>query len=124
MDKKFIFYNAILMDHYHTPRSYGMIESPDFRIEMSNEACGDAVCLTGIIRDNVLVDIKYQGKGCIISQACASLLMELVKLKPLNIIEAITAQDIGTCAGIELGPQRLQCATLALNALGKALKPC
>jgi len=122
MDRKVTLYNEILMGHYHSPRSYGMIENPDFIIESRNESCGDVVCLTGMIRSNVLGDVKYQGRGCIISQACASLLMEKVIGKSLDVIEALTAEDICTWAGIEFGPNRLHCALLALQALQKAIK--
>lgn len=92
MDKKFSLYSELLMDHYRSPRFSGTLENPDFSIELKNESCGDALCLTGIIRDHKLVTARYVGVGCILSQAFASLLLQEAHDKPLSALQALTVR--------------------------------
>ena len=73
------------------------------------------------VEDDLLVGISFKGKGCVISQAAASLLTELVKGKRIEELEEITKDDMTSLVGISLGPTRLRCALLPLESLHKAL---
>ena len=111
------FYQEILMDHYRNPRNNGIIDHCNFYSEQRNSSCGDEVLFTGFITDNNLRDVLFKGKGCVISQAAASLLSELVKNKPLDDILALDKDDLTAMLGMQLGPVRLLCGLLSLTAL-------
>lgn len=111
------FYQEVLMDHYRNPRNNGIIDQCDFRAEQRNSSCGDEVLFTGVINDNVLCSVLFKGKGCVISQATASLLSEYVKNKPLSAILTLDKDDLTAMIGMQLGPVRLLCALLSLTAL-------
>ncbi|HLC07265.1 MAG TPA: iron-sulfur cluster assembly scaffold protein [Candidatus Babeliales bacterium] len=111
------FYQEMLMDHYRNPRNSGIIDQCDFHSEQRNTSCGDEVVFTGIIKNNMLVEVTFRGKGCVISQATASLLSEHVKNKPLDAILALDKDDLIAMIGMQLGPVRLLCGLLSLMAL-------
>lgn len=112
----------ILMDHYRNPRNHGILLQPDFCIEQRNSSCGDEVAFTGIIENNILVDVAFRGKGCVISQATASLLSEQVKGMSLDDICILDQDDLCAMLGMQLGPVRLLCALLSLMALQKGIR--
>jgi len=111
------FYQEVLMDHYRNPRNNGIIDQCDFSAEQRNSSCGDEVLFTGIINDNVLASVLFKGKGCVISQATASLLSEHVKNKPLDDILTLDKDNLIAMIGMPLGPVRLLCGLLSLTAL-------
>ena len=111
------FYQEVLMDHYRNPRNTGVIDAADFCAEQRNSSCGDEVLFTGIIKDNILVEVLFKGKGCVISQATASLLSESVKNQSLESILALDKDDLTAMIGMPLGPVRLLCGLLSLTAL-------
>ena len=115
-------YQEILMDHYRNPRNNGVLAQCDFRAEQRNSSCGDEVLFMGVICDHTLVDVAFQGKGCVISQATASLLSDLVKNKSLDDILALDNNDLIAMLGMELGPVRLLCALLSLAALQNGIR--
>jgi nitrogen fixation NifU-like protein len=115
-------YTEILLDHYRSPRNYGSIESPSAQITEHNPLCGDTVHFSLKIQDGKIVDIKFVGQGCSISQGAASILTELVKAKSVAETQAITEADFLKILGIPLGPNREKCALLSLNALKKAIQ--
>ncbi len=115
-------YQEILMDHYRNPRNNGTIDRPDFTANQRNSSCGDEVFCTGIFSDNVLVDVAFKGKGCVISQSTASLLSEYVKNKTSDEILALAQDDLIAMLGMQLGPVRLLCALLSLVALQNGVR--
>jgi len=115
-------YQEILMDHYRNPRNNGMLAQCDFRAEQRNSSCGDEVLFMGIIAQNALCEVAFSGKGCVISQAAASMLSELVKNKTLDDILALDNNDLVAMLGMELGPVRLLCALLSLTALQNGVR--
>lgn len=117
-------YQEILMDHYRNPRNNGVMVMHDFLSEQRNSSCGDEVLFTGIIKDNTLTNVLFKGKGCVISQATASLLSEHVKNKSLETILALDKDDLIAMLGMELGPVRLLCGLLPLTALQVGIKNC
>ena len=73
------------------------------------------------IQDGHLIEIRFQGEGCVISQAAASLLTEQTVQKPLSLLETLNKDFMLTLVGIPLGPTRLRCALLSLEALHEGL---
>lgn len=116
------FYQELLMDHYRNPRHQGIVEKADFRSEQRNSSCGDEVLFTGIVGDNTLVEARFTGKGCVISQATASLLSEYAHGKSLVTILALDKDDLTAMLGMQLGPVRLLCGLLPLMALQNGIR--
>jgi nitrogen fixation NifU-like protein len=115
-------YQEILMDHYRNPRNHGIIAGADFSAEQRNSSCGDETRCTGIISENRLGNVLFQGKGCVISQATASLLSEYAQNKPLDALLDLDKDDIIAMIGMPLGPVRLQCGLLPLMALQNGIR--
>ena len=116
------FYQEILMDHYRNPRNNGVIDGADFSSEQRNSSCGDEMLCTGVITDNTLGTVLFKGKGCVISQATASLLSEHAKNKSLEALLDLDKDDIIAMIGMPLGPVRLQCGLLPLAALQNGIR--
>lgn len=115
-------YNQIINDHYHAPRHQGRIPQPDLEIARSNESCGDMIHLTVKINNGIVTDIKQEGEGCIISQAYASLLTEIVLNKSIKELLTLDENSFISSAHMYLGPQRALCALLPLKALKEVLQ--
>lgn len=111
------FYREYIIDHYRNPRNYGTIEGADVSHEEHNPVCGDRIHLDLKIEDQQIVDIRFSGDGCAISQAAASMLTEMVKGKTLEEARALSKEDVLEQLGIDLGPVRLKCALLGLKVL-------
>ncbi len=107
----------ILLDHYQNPRNYGHLKNPDIVHEEGNPSCGDQIRIEVKIEDNKIADIKFTGKGCIISQASASILTEIVKGKTLDEVRNFSKEDMLNAIGIPISPIRLKCALLGLKVL-------
>lgn len=114
-------YQAILMDHYQNPRNYGTLENPDFESGEQNPSCGDTISLQGTVKDNHITALRFIAHGCVISTATASLLTEYVQNAPLETVQNISPEKLQEIVGITLGPLRLKCALLSLNALKKGI---
>ena len=115
-------YKDELLDHYRFARHRGTLLQPDFSSGQYNPSCGDQVSMQANVANGHLVAIAFQGSGCVISQASASMVAELVKDKTLAYLESLTPQDIQNLLGIQLGPTRLKCALLSLYALQEGLR--
>src|SRR5690606_29125548 len=72
-------YRRVIMDHYKTPRNKGTIENNSVNIEMNNPTCGDRIHLTLQVEDGIVKDAKFDGEGCSISMASASMMTQAVK---------------------------------------------
>lgn len=114
-------YQALLMDHYKNPRNQGRLPAPDFVSEEHNPSCGDQVRMEGMLEGDVIIKIVFEGKGCVISQATASLLTVHVVGFSRAMIESMDSTSIQKLIGMELGPTRLKCALLPLHALQQGL---
>lgn len=114
-------YREYVLDHYKNPRNYGKIENPDFKFKENNIFCGDSIEISGKLKDKKIQGIKFCGRGCVISQASASLLTDFVKNKSLNSIDKLMVQDIIEMLGVSLSTTRMKCAELPLVALKRAI---
>ena len=100
-------YREVILDHYKNPRGHGVIEEPDAQAEGLNPLCGD--------------EVKFSGRGCAISQASTSMLMEMVKGRTAAEIAELPKEELLEEVGIPLTPVRLKCALLGLGVLKVAL---
>ncbi len=110
-------YRDNIIDHYQNPRNYGTLEHPDITYEDSNPVCGDEIRMDLKIQDGRVADARFQGHGCSISQASASMLTEEIIGKSLEEVKQIDKQYLLDMLGIPLGPVRLKCALLSLKVL-------
>ncbi len=116
-------YTDILLELYRHPLNKKRITHPSLYHHEVNPICGDEVELFVIVKDERVTDIGFEGNGCAISQAAASVTTEELKGKTLAEAQHITPTTILSLLGLEkLNPTRLRCATLALEALKKAIK--
>ena len=132
-------YQEVILDHSRHPRHYGTLEGASHKAEGYNPLCGDRVTVyLKLGEDNRVADIKFEGKGCAISQASAS--MMTLKLKGKTRSEAadlarsfkdlVTSEasnetkglgDLQLLQGVRKFPQRVKCAMLAWRAIEQAL---
>src|SRR6476619_3563414 len=114
-------YRDYILEHYRRPHNFGVIEAPTATQEGSNPLCGDRITLQLGIEDGVLQRVGFTGRGCAISQASASLLLDEIKGKSLTEVESFRADDLLDLLGIDIRPARLKCAMLSHETLQKAL---
>ena len=115
-------YKEIILDYYKNPRNRGTMESPDAKSRDSNPLCGDVIEIQLKFSDGKVSDIKFNGDGCAISQASASMLTELVMGKSIEdvrkIDKVILLDNLGSP---NLGAVRIKCALLPLKVMKSAL---
>jgi len=116
-------YREVILDHYKNPRGHGVIEDPDAQAEGLNPLCGDEVSIyVQFAEDGETIDeVKFSGRGCAISQASTSMLMEMAKGRTAQEIAELPKEELLDEVGIPLTPVRLKCALLGLGVLKVAL---
>ena len=116
-------YREVILDHYKNPRGHGELEDADAEAEGQNPLCGDEVSI--FVRfgaDGETIDkVRFSGRGCAISQAATSMLMELVQGRTAAEVAALPKEELLDEVGIPLTPVRLKCALLGLGTLKVAL---
>ena len=131
-------YQEVVLDHGRNPRNFRSMESPDRQSVGFNPLCGDKLTLFVRYRNHVLEEVSFQGSGCAISTASASLLTEAVRGKTKDeaetmsreIVAMVTGGDadpdrvgkLAVLAGVRDYPVRVKCATLAWRTLEAALQ--
>lgn len=114
-------YREQLLDHYRSPRHRGLKEKASVQASSFNSLCGDRVTVQLDIEDDLIIAMRFEGQGCAISTATASLLSEYVVNRPVSDIKQLGAAVIQTLLGGTLSPVRLKCALLPLKTLQQAL---
>ena len=130
-------YRDVILDHNRKPRNFGPLDPADVSIEGFNPLCGDRLTLRLKFDDDRISDIRFEGKGCAISTASASLMTEAVKGKSraeashlfervhdLLTDDTADASDLGKLAalsGVREFPARVKCASLCWHTLTSAL---
>jgi nitrogen fixation protein NifU and related proteins len=130
-------YRDVILDHNRHPRNFGALEPADASVEGFNPMCGDRLTLRLRLSDDTISDIKFEGQGCAISTASASLMTEAVKGKTraealalfervhqLLTDDAASGQELGKLAalsGVREYPARVKCASLCWHTLSSAL---
>jgi nitrogen fixation NifU-like protein len=131
----------MIIDHGRHPRNFGVLPEASHRQEGFNPLCGDKLILHMLVKDGIIEKIMFEGSGCAISMASASLMTEKLKDKSLPEAEEIFAafHDLAThgqasdnlqaklgkltvLGGVAEFPARVKCATLAWHTLNAALK--
>jgi nitrogen fixation NifU-like protein len=112
------FYRENILDHYRNPRNKGRLEHPTHTAEEHNPLCGDVLHIDLLVNDeDVIEEVRFEGEGCAISQASASMLTEMIEGKTLEEAKQVSKEDILEALGIDIGPVRLKCALLSLKVL-------
>ncbi|HEX3268619.1 MAG TPA: SUF system NifU family Fe-S cluster assembly protein [Gaiellaceae bacterium] len=116
-------YREVILDHYKNPRGHGAIEDADAQAEGLNPLCGDEVTIYVQFDDDgeTIDEVKFSGRGCAISQASTSMLMEMAKGRKASEIAELPKEALLEEIGIPLTPIRLKCALLGLGVLKVAL---
>ena len=132
-------YQEVILDHYKRPRNFGPLAGADHSAEGYNPLCGDQVRVSVRLEDGRVADAHFEGAGCAISTASASLMTEAVKGMTMDEAEDLFQRfhglvsgknevsdedDLGkleALAGVRDYPVRIKCATLAWHALRSAL---
>lgn len=133
-------YRELILDHARSPRHFGKLDSATHSAEGINPLCGDKLHLYLCVNDDKIEDARFEGSGCAISVASASLLTDMVigigTADALDYFDAITKRmtqanqeqeghlDLGKIValdGVREFPTRVKCATLAWHALNSAL---
>jgi nitrogen fixation NifU-like protein len=116
-------YRDVILDHYKNPRGHGEMQEPDAQADGLNPLCGDEVSIFVSFADDgdTIEEVKFQGRGCAISQASTSMLMEMVKGRSAVAVAAMDREELLEEVGIPLTPVRLKCALLGLGVLKVAL---
>lgn len=132
-------YRDVILDHNRQPRNFGALEPADASVEGFNPMCGDHLTLRLRLNQDTISDIRFEGQGCAISTASASLMTEAVKGKSrgeaLKLFERVhqlltddgapPAEELGKLAalsGVREYPARVKCASLCWHTLASALK--
>ena len=111
-------YREQIIDLYENPLNFGPLDSPDFSYEEDNPLCGDVIRISVQLDDNDhIVDVMWEGEGCAISQASASLLTEEIKGFSVDEVKEFSKEQLLDLLGIQLSMTRIKCALLSLKVL-------
>ena len=114
-------YREYILDHYRNPRNYGKLEESNVHAEDSNPLCGDQLSMDLLVEGDRVSEVRFQGRGCAISQATASMLSEMIEGKPVSDVVALGKDDVLDALGIPISPARTKCAFLSLRVLHRGL---
>ncbi|MEF8792226.1 Fe-S cluster assembly sulfur transfer protein SufU [Thiohalorhabdus sp.] len=134
-------YQEVIFEHNKNPRNFGVLENPNRFATGHNPLCGDQLTVYLIVDDDGTVsDVKFEGSGCAISVASASLMTQMIKGKPQEEVEHIfqafhdvcmkerdveetpELEKLAVLAGVRDFPSRVKCATLAWHTIHAALE--
>src|SRR5438132_6366162 len=131
-------YKEVILDHYKAPRNKRVVPEAELSCTRNNPLCGDEITVFARVRDGVVVDVAFQGQGCSISQASASMMTEAIRDKRVEEARDLAADFRGMMAG-EVGPDedefgdlvalkgvvkypiRIKCAVLAWDVFQEAV---
>lgn len=132
-------YKEVILDHYRAPRNKGRLDPHDVALERNNPLCGDEIELFVNFDGDTVADVKFDGKGCSISQASASMMTEKVKGASIKDASGLAESvkrlmageqegdpkvlgDLVSLKGVVKYPVRIKCALLGWNTLLEALE--
>ena len=116
-------YREVILDHYKNPRGHGVIEDADASADGQNPLCGDEISIYVAFSEDgeTIDDVKFSGRGCAISQAATSMLVDMAKGRTAEALATMPKDELLEEIGIPLTPIRLKCALLGLGVLKVAL---
>jgi nitrogen fixation NifU-like protein len=132
-------YRETILDHYKKPRNKRHIDGADIDLEHNNPLCGDEIRILAVVRDGAVQDLAFEGQGCSISQASASMLTEQATGKSLEALEDLILSfrgmmagktdvdddalgDLAALKGVTKYPVRIKCAVLAWDTLQEGVQ--
>lgn len=131
-------YQDILLDHFKHPRNYGPLPDAEVLVDELNPTCGDHIRLTARLENGRVAEVRFDGKGCAISLASASMMSELMRgltpeearARAVDFVAFMRGEkdldpdalgDLAALAGVRQFPLRIKCATMSWHAMEKAL---
>jgi nitrogen fixation NifU-like protein len=116
-------YREVILDHYKNPHGHGVIADPDAEADGQNPLCGDEVSIYVSFAEDgeTIEEVKFSGRGCAISQAATSMLMDMTTGRTATEVATMPKEELLEEIGIPLTPVRLKCAMLGLTTLKVAL---
>jgi nitrogen fixation NifU-like protein len=130
-------YRQVIMDHYQHPRNQGELTDEALTVDLRNPSCGDEIKLQLLVDDGVVKDVRFKGSGCSISMASASMMTEAIKGRSVaealelakqfralmkgESVDTDALGDLEALSGVSKFPARIKCATLAWQALQRAV---
>lgn len=133
-------YQEVILDHHKRPRNFGGLPEANHHADGRNPLCGDRITVHAVVEDGLIKDVRFEGAGCAISRASASLMTDVIKGKPIEEAERLfgefrqmvtggvdeeTEAKLGKLAvfcGVREFPSRVKCASLAWHTLHAALE--
>jgi len=133
-------YQEVILDHSRSPRNFGHHEPSNREAKGNNPLCGDKFTIYALVEDGIVKDVSFEGRGCAISTASASLMTELVKGKTEEEAKAMfecfhqlvtsdkdepldeALDKLNVLGGVRGYPMRVKCATLAWHTMSAALE--
>ncbi len=116
-------YRDFILEHYREPHNRGVLSPHDLHFADSNPTCGDEMSLTLLLdaSGERISDVAFDGRGCAISQASASIMTDELRGMTLEEIRAMDPRDVVANLGVPIGPARLKCALLGYKVLQGAV---
>jgi nitrogen fixation protein NifU and related proteins len=117
-------YRDFILEHYRAPHNKGHLDPHDLEFADSNPTCGDEMSMTIQLDEakDKIADVAFDGRGCAISQASASILTDDLRGKSLDEIKAMDPTQLLDELGVPIGPARLKCALLSYKVLQGAVR--
>jgi nitrogen fixation NifU-like protein len=117
-------YRDFILEHYKRPHNKGHLDPHDLHFADSNPTCGDEMSMTLVLDASrqEIADVAFDGRGCAISQASASILTDGLRGQSLDQVREMDPKDLLDELGVPIGPARLKCALLAYKVLQGAVR--
>ena len=117
-------YRDFILEHYKHPHNKGTLDPHDLHFADSNPTCGDEMSMTLVLDSgrSAIADVAFDGRGCAISQASASILTDGLRGQSLDEVRDMNPKDLLDELGVPIGPARLKCALLAYKVLQGAVR--